>query len=137
MTLQPVWKIFSSPSSSSPLPAQLGLATYIDVRDVSALHIWCAENPSASNDQRYLITNGRAPPQAIADVLRKEFPDKKNKIPEGKRGQGYEADYSFPKDSVVLRSDKARGALGREFVGLERSVLDTVEVFEKVYSQYL
>lgn len=39
---------------------------------------------------------------------------------------------------VVLRSDKAKEALGRrDFVGFERSVLDTVEVFEKVYSQYL
>lgn len=37
----------------------------------------------------------------------------------------------------MLRSDKAKGVLGREFVGFERSVLDTVEVFEKVYSKYL
>lgn len=37
----------------------------------------------------------------------------------------------------MLRGDKAKGFLGREFEGFERSVLDTVEVFEKVYSKYL
>lgn len=103
------------------------------------MHIWCAEHPTASNGQRYLLSNGRAPPQAIADVLRKEYPERRNKIPEGKRGEGYDADYSFGKNWVglVLRNDKAKQALGREFVGFEKSLMDTVRVFEKVYGQYL
>lgn len=52
-------------------------------------------------------------------------------------GEGYEADYSFSKGGLVMRNEKAKGALGREFVGFEKSVLDTVEVFQKVYSEYL
>lgn len=104
------------------------------------MHIWCAEHPTASNGQRYLLSNGRAPPQAIADVLRKEYPERRNKIPEGKRGEGYDADYSFGKKwggGLVLRNDKAKQALGREFVGFENSLMDTVRVFEDVYGQYL
>lgn len=37
----------------------------------------------------------------------------------------------------MLRNDKAKEALGRELVGFEKSVLDTVRVFEEVYGQYL
>lgn len=106
------------------------------------MHIWCAEHPTASNGQRYLLVNGRAPPQAIADVLRKRYPERRNKIPEGNRGEGYdEVDYSFGKKwggGLVLRNDKAKEALGgKEFVGFEKSVMDTARVFEEVYDQYL
>lgn len=55
-------------------------------------------------------------------------------------GEGYEADYSFGTKwggGLMLRNDKAKEALGREFVGFEKSVLDTVRVFEEVYGQYL
>lgn len=37
----------------------------------------------------------------------------------------------------MLRNDKAKQALGREFVGFEKSLMDTVRVFEEVYGQYL
>lgn len=103
------------------------------------MHIWCAEHPTTSDGQRYLLSNGRAPPQALADVLRKEFPERREKIPEGQKGEGYEADYSCGKKSggLMLRNDKAKEALGREFVGFEKSVLDTVRIFEDVYGSYL
>lgn len=38
----------------------------------------------------------------------------------------------------MLRNDKAKEALGgKEFVGFEKSVMDTARVFEEVYDQYL
>lgn len=37
----------------------------------------------------------------------------------------------------MLRNDKAKQALGREFVGFEKSLIDTVRAFEEVYGQYL
>ena len=74
MTLHPLWTIFSGPSTT--VPAQIGLATYIDIRDVSAMHIWCVEHPTASNGQRYLLFNA-APqhkllPMSFEKNIRKE-----------------------------------------------------------------
>lgn len=136
MTIKPVWGVFSGAYGDCALPPVIGTGSIIDVRDVSAMHIWCAENPSRSNGQRYLITNGRATPQAIADVLRKAYPDRKGlpaEIPE----KDYVADYSWPKGGVSIQETKAKGALERDFIGFEKSIIDTVEAFEHFYPSYL
>lgn len=114
----------------------LGIGSFIDVRDVSAMHIWCAEHPAQSNGQRYLLANGRATPQAAADLLRKLYPDRRG-IPVGNPGGDYDPAYRWMEGANSIRSDKARKALGREFIGFETSVKDTVEGFERVYAGYL
>lgn len=124
------------------MPSPIGTGSYIDVRDVSAMHVWCAEHPAAAAGQRYLLSNGRATPQAVADLLRRSSaalpPGRRAAIPVGTPGAGYEPGYGWPDGWGGLRSEKARRALGvRAFVGFEKSVLDTVEVFERVYGRYL
>ncbi len=84
------------------------------------------------------MSDGCAPPQAVADVLREKHPARRDRIPVGKPGEGYEAGYSWPKGGISIRNTKAKRALGKEdFIGFEQSVLDTVEVFERVYRPYL
>jgi dihydroflavonol-4-reductase len=46
----------------------------VDVRDVAALHVAALENP-ASIGERYLATAEYMPFHAVADLLRKEYPD--------------------------------------------------------------
>lgn len=137
MTLKPVWGILSGAyPDDHGLPPMIGTGSIIDVRDVSALHIWCAENPSKSNGQRYLLTNGRATPQAIADILRRAYPDRKG-LPAENPEKDYEADYSWPKAGMSFQETKAKDVLGRDFIGFEKSILDTVEAFERSYARYL
>ena len=59
-TLLPVWNIYSGEAKT--VPPGLGASSYIDVRDVARLHIWCMEHPSESCGQRYIATNGRGTP---------------------------------------------------------------------------
>ena len=137
MTIKPVWEIFSGAYPDDiGLPPPIGTGSVIDVRDVSALHIWCAENPSESNGQRYLVTNGRATPQAIADVLRRAYPDRKG-FPADNPEKDYEADYSWGQQGMSIDETKAKSALERDLIGFETSVLDTAEAFERFYARHL
>ena len=128
-TLLPVWNIYSGQAKT--VPPQIGNAAYCDVRDVAALHVWAALHPSQSGGQRYLATNGKAPPQAAADLLRKRFPERD--IVVGEPGMGYVAtSYWFPAGEASAVATKAYKAMGVErFIGYEKSIMDTVEAFEK------
>ncbi|MCJ1267695.1 hypothetical protein MMC22_007581 [Lobaria immixta] len=137
MTIKPLWEIFSGACAGDrDLPPVIGIGSVVDVRDVAALHIWCAENPSDSNGQRYIISNGRGTPQAVADLLRKVYPDRKG-LPAEKPEKDYDSDYSWPKGGPGIQETKAKGVLGRDLIGFERSVIETVEAFERFYARYL
>ena len=127
-TLKPIWDIFSGEAQT--LPPTIGSAGYIDVRDVSAMHIWCAENPTESANQRYLMVEGQYAYQAVADILRKAYPDRKM-IPVGEPGSGYTPDYSWSEDSMTFVSSKAKKATGRTFIKYDQSILETAKVFER------
>ena len=58
-------------------------------------------------------------------------------IPKGVPGEGYLEDFGWPEDGARLDMRPAVEALGREMLGFEESVLDTVEVFRKVYAKEL
>jgi nucleoside-diphosphate-sugar epimerase len=128
-TLEPIWQIYSGKAKTMPPP--IGYAPFIDVRDVAAMHVWCLEHPNESADQRYFMTNGIAPPQAVADLLRKKYPERG--IVVGAPGEGYdEKDYWYPTDSPSFVATKAYEALEVErFTGFEKMIDDTIEAFEK------
>ncbi|RMZ92608.1 hypothetical protein DV736_g157, partial [Chaetothyriales sp. CBS 134916] len=131
-TLRPVWEIYAG--EVHELPPPIGIASYIDVRDVAALHVWAAVGePGKADGQRYIATNGKAPPQAIADILRARFPERKAEIIEGEPGKGYvHGTYWWVDGEARAEANKAYEALGVDrFRGFEDSILDTVEAFEK------
>lgn len=83
------------------------------------------------------MAKGRGTPQAAADILRKAFPERKG-ILVGEPGSDYDTkEYGFLEGGAALDCGPARRALGREFVGFEKSILDTVDVFLKVYRKEL
>lgn len=127
-TLLPVWRIFSGEAKA--IPPGIGGMSYVDVRDVALLHAWALEHPSESNGQRYLCTNGKGTPQAIADICRKHYPGRE--IAVGEPGKDYVEDYWWPKGEASMLASKAYKALGIErfAIDFEQSVLDTVRAFE-------
>ena len=124
-TLRPIWRLFNG--EAREMPAQIGGALYVDVRDVAALPVWCMEHPEESKGQRYMATNGKAPPQAYADILRESYP--KRDILVGQPGAGYvQVTYWFHPDNGSAVASKAYKALGVErFIGIQQSILDTIE----------
>jgi len=94
---------------------------WVDVRDVAEAHLKAYALPKAGGE-RYFITGGRYTYQEVCDIIRKEFPELKEKVPEGKTG------YRGP-DSYAVSNEKARKELGIKFFSLERCVKDMVEEF--------
>lgn len=132
LSLLPLWLIYRGDEA---LPDQIGDAWYIDVRDVADIHVWAMENPAKSNGQRWLLANGKAPPQAAADVIRKRFPARK--IVSGQPGFGYNPDYSFVHGEISLDCSKSLEALEiGSFIGFEKSVLDTIAAFQRHWPQH-
>lgn len=112
------------------MPPAIGSASYIDVRDTAAMHVWAAEHPQEADGQRYLMANGRGTPQAAADILRKAYPERKE-ILVGEPGSDYVEGWGWMKDGPSFEASKARRALGREFIRYDQSVLETAKVFER------
>lgn len=139
-TLLPVWNIWSGKcKAEGRLPPQIGGASYIDVRDVAALHVWAMENPSQSSGQRYLATNGKAPPQGIADTIRKLYRQEEkvmDRIISGEEGRGYVTAFGWPGDEPTCKATKAYRALGVErFRDFEETIGDTIEAFRLQWPQ--
>lgn len=100
--------------------------TFVDVRDVALAHVRAMMVPEAGGERFYLVsgyfTNAR-----IAGIIRgkKEY-DKLlgNKLPSKETIVQSE---DFPNDHWKFDTSKSRRVLGMEYIGLEKSVLDTVE----------
>jgi nucleoside-diphosphate-sugar epimerase len=124
-----IWKIFSG--SDIPQPGNVVQSTFVDVRDVARLHLWVAENASKSNGQRYLVIAGMQSSQGIADILRENYPERRDIIQKGTPGQGYPSNFQFPKGGIEFDASKAVEATGQEWIPFRKTVLDAAKAFEK------
>lgn len=128
-TLKPYYSLFTG--ATATVPPIHGIGSFVDIRDVTAMHVWCVEHAAQCANQRFLVVNGRVTPQAAADVLRKAYPEREC-IPVGRPGEGYESGYGWPEGGMSFCGDKVRRILGREYIGFEQSVVDTAKVFERI-----
>lgn len=127
-TVRNVWTIFSG----QEIPPPLGPAgTFVDVRDVARLMVWAATHGEEANGQRYIALGGVGGEQAIADILRKHYPERRGLIKEGTPGKGYLPGYGFPEGGIDIDSSKAVKATGQDWIGYEKAVLDAAKEFEK------
>jgi nucleoside-diphosphate-sugar epimerase len=112
------------PLEESGLPGTA--AGYVDVRDVARLVIFGAEHPEKADGQRFITASARSPAQAVADILRKQYPERRDIIKEGTPGEGYAEGY-VQKGGVVYDGSKAAKATGQGYIPWEKTVVDTVE----------
>ena len=94
--------------------------------------VFGVEHPEKANNERFIAVSAYGSPQAVADILRKAYPERANIIEEGKPGEGYLPDHSFPRDGVVYDGSKAVRVTGQGFIPWEKTVLDTVEGLKSV-----
>lgn len=108
----------------------------VDVRDVARSHVDALENPAAAN-QRILLVSGLITPQLVVNIIRKNFPDLTNRVPEGDPSQilpqgvhptGFDMRHSLK----ILANGTKDGKW--EYIGLEDSVTDAVESMIKSHA---
>ncbi|KAK1753575.1 hypothetical protein QBC47DRAFT_386765 [Echria macrotheca] len=104
---------------------------HVDIRDVARIVVFGVEHPDKADGHRFLASAHLSPPQAVADILREAYPDRKGIIQEGTPGEGYSPDYSFAK-KVVFDTSKTVEATGQGFIPWKDTVLDTVEKLKPI-----
>lgn len=127
-TIRPIWQVFSGAPHES-VGGAVGFS--VDVRDVASLLLYFVGHPKEVDGERYIAHSASGNVQALADALRKGFPDAQGRIVEGTKGQGYRADGRVdPETQVEVDSTKAAKLLeGGEWIKYEKSVVDTAKAF--------
>lgn len=109
-----IYRLFNG--SITEIPAA-DFAAFADVRDVAQAHLQGFEKPEAAN-QRFLIAGGQFGYQASADIIRKNVPELKDRVLEGKPGSGAE------EKTYIANGSKAERVLGLKYHNLETSITD-------------
>jgi nucleoside-diphosphate-sugar epimerase len=109
-----VWNLINGSTKDIP---STGFPAFADARDVADAHLKAYEIPEAGGE-RFLITSGNYTNQWICDISRKEFPELRDRTPEGNVGEALNA--------YKLDTSKARRILGLEFISFEKCIKDTV-----------
>ena len=116
--------------SGKPIPPPIGgSGSFVDVRDVAALMVFGVSHPEKANLQRYIACGGKGNGQAIADILREKYKDRKIEV--GTPGEGYEPGWGYNKDGIVVDGSKAVRDTGRQWIPFDKGVLDAAKSFEK------
>ncbi|KAE8442273.1 hypothetical protein EG329_003533 [Mollisiaceae sp. DMI_Dod_QoI] len=93
---------------------------YVDVRDVGEAHARAYEYAEGAG-QRYFVAAGRFTYNIICQIILKNFPELKERIPEPK-------DVPFP-DVYLVNNEKVKTELGMSFIDLETCIVDQVKEF--------
>ncbi|KAH8586406.1 putative NAD dependent epimerase/dehydratase [Bisporella sp. PMI_857] len=117
--------------NGEPIPPPLGgSGAFVDVRDVARLMVFSVSHPEVADGERYIACGGVGSGQAVADILREHY--KNRKIAVGNPGEGYEPGWRFPNGGIRFDSSKAVKATGKEWIPFDKSVLDAAKSFEKL-----
>jgi len=108
------------------------LRAAVHVGDVARLFRWVVENAAAADGQRFIAANGQAGNgQAIADILREAYPERRGVIKEGEPGKGYAPGFAFTADGINFDNSKATKATGIKWIPYKETILETAKAFEK------
>ena len=103
-----------------------GTFIWVDVRDLALAHVRAAESEEAQG-KRFFVTAGYFSNEEIADTIRDNFPELKDKLPtKGVKGGEY------PPEIYKYDNSRTKLILGIEFRGLEESIIDTVKSLQAV-----
>jgi len=94
---------------------------FVDVRDVGEAHARAYESTEAAG-QRYFTTGGGYTYQQICDIIRRDFPEKRELTPQGNEGEKYP-------DVYAVSNEKIKRELGMKFRSLETTIHDQVKEF--------
>jgi len=96
-----------------------GVFIWVDVRDVALAHVRALEVPDAGG-KRFLVTAGHYSNAAIAEIIKKDFPDLADKLPA-------EIKSDAPAEVYGIDNSRSKELLRLKYRGLEESIDDTVK----------
>lgn len=99
---------------------------FVSVVDVAAAHVRAAELGAAVDGERFILAAGPFCFQQLSDILRVNFPEKRDSIFEGNPGK-----YAHP--SQLINGTKAEAVLGIHYAELEQVILETIESIKDIY----
>ncbi|KAJ9615024.1 hypothetical protein H2200_001098 [Cladophialophora chaetospira] len=108
-----IWKLVDGSLKTVPDPDFAGCA---DVRDVALAHVRGYELEEAGGER--FIVGGSFEYQTAVDILRKEFPQIKDRIPEGTPGH--------PPEIYAIDNSKVKKVLGIKLTPVDVTLKDTV-----------
>lgn len=111
-----IYRLFNGSLQEVP---ETGFYGWVDVRDLAEAEVIAYESEKAAG-QRYLTASSGFTYQQIADIIREEFPEKRDLTPVG------HANEPFP-DVYHPANEKTRKELGLEFRDLRTSIVDMVQ----------
>lgn len=94
---------------------------WVDVRDVARAHVGAMEREEAGG-RRLFVVEGYFSNWEMADIVRKKFPELKDRVP-GEEVKGGE----LPKEKFKYDNEKTKEVLGIDWIPFEKSVVDTVK----------
>lgn len=94
---------------------------WVDVRDLALAHVRAIERPEQAAGKRVFVTAGFFRNSDVADIVKREFPDLKEKLPK----HGWEK----TPETFAFKIDNSRSkeVLGLEYRGLDETVVDLVK----------
>ncbi|KAI1084659.1 NAD dependent epimerase/dehydratase [Whalleya microplaca] len=104
-----------------------GVFLWVDVRDVARAHVAAQDRPEAGG-LRFFTTAGYYDNRKIVQVVRENFPDLADKLPEKDTpGGGFPPEGTYKYDN-----SRATKVLGIDWIPIEKSVVDTVQSLREV-----
>lgn len=102
---------------------ETGVFAWVDVRDVAEAHVDAFEKPELGG-HRLFTTAGYFSNKAVLEIVRKNFPELKDKLP----SEDVKGGEQPPKDKVfVLDNSETTKALGKQWRDLDTTIVDTVK----------
>lgn len=97
--------------------APSGTVLWVDVRDVALAHVLALEKPKAGGNRFFLVA-GHFDNKSIAEIIAKNFPEVKDKLPS-------KLESDLPKDVYGFDNSKSKKELGIEYQPFEKTITDT------------
>ncbi|KAI9733985.1 MAG: hypothetical protein M1834_002642 [Cirrosporium novae-zelandiae] len=112
---------FMAPTNKPDMPvATQFVFSWVDARDVSLAHLRAYEKEEAAN-QRFFIVGGNFSYQGVCDIIRKNLPELRDRVPIGKPGTEFGG-----MELYKVNNEKSRKILGLTYPrSLEETMTDT------------
>lgn len=105
-----------------------GLYTWIDVKDAALAHVMAIEKKEFANERVFLTSSEQICNKKLLEVIHEKFPELRHRLPARQMWQV--ADY--PEGGVYkVDAARAKALIGRDFTPLEKTVIETVEMFRE------